>query len=258
MRSTRVAPNAEQALNNRPIPWGRPTLFGAEESLVLDALRSTWIAAGPYIERLEREIAERLRARHAVAVSSGTTAVELALRVLDLEPGAEVIVPSFTFVAPVNMVLAVGVTPVYADITPDTWLLDPAEIHRLRTPRTKVVIPVHLYGNVADMDSIVAAASESGLEVLEDAAEAAFSCHRGRAAGTIGRVGTLSFHAAKTITTGEGGMVITGGPVPNVTKPRDEQRPTLLARRGRLQFPPDQSPGCDRLWAAAGVRPHRG
>jgi perosamine synthetase len=107
------------------------------------------------------------------------------------------------------MVLSLGLTPLYADVKSDTWLLDPAEIYRLSTPRTKAVIPVHLYGNVADMDAIVLAASERKLAVVEDAAEAAFSRHRGRCAGTIGRIGTFSFHATKTITTGEGGMVVT-------------------------------------------------
>ena len=95
-----------------------------------------------------------------IAVSNGTTAIELTLRALNLEPGAEVIVPGFTFVAAANMVLSLGLKPLYADITPDTWLLDPAEIQRLRTPRTKAVMPVHLYGNVAEMDGITAAASE--------------------------------------------------------------------------------------------------
>ena len=191
------------------IPWARSTLFGTEEPLVLDALRSTWISGGPYVERLEQTIADRMRVRHAIAVSNGTTAIELALRGLNFEAGAEVIVPGFTFVAAANMVLSLGLTPLYADITPDTWLLDPAEIHRLRTPRTRAVMPVHLYGNVADMDGIAAAASEWGLDVIEDAAEASFSRHQGRFAGTIGRVGTFSFHATKTITTGEGGMVVT-------------------------------------------------
>jgi perosamine synthetase len=199
----------EEIVRRPAIPWARPTLSGSEEPLVLDALRSSWISGGPYVERLEREVADRMGIAHAVAVSNGTTALELALRALNLETGAEVIVPSFTFVAAANMVLSLGLTPLYADVKPDTWLLDPAEILRLSTARTKAVIPVHLYGNVADMDVIVAAASERGLEVVEDAAEAAFSRHRGRCAGTIGRVGTLSFQATKTITTGEGGMVVT-------------------------------------------------
>lgn len=191
------------------IAWARPTLFGAEEPLVLDALRSSWISGGPYVERLERTVADLMGARHSIAVSNGTTAIEVTLRGLNLEPGAEVIVPAFTFVAAANMVLSLGLKPLYADITPDTWLLDPAEIRRLRTPRTKAVMPVHLYGNVAEMDGITAAASELGLDVIEDAAEASFSRYKGRFAGTIGRAGTFSFHATKTITTGEGGMVLT-------------------------------------------------
>jgi perosamine synthetase len=196
-------------LKRSTIPWARPTLFGAEEPFVLDALRSAWISGGPYVERLERQMADVMGTRNAIAVSNGTTAIEVTLRALNLEAGAEVIVPGFTFVAAANMVLSLGLRPLYADITPDTWLLDPAEIYRLRTPRTKAVMPVHLYGNVADMDGIVAAASEWGLDVIEDAAEASFSRYKGRFAGTIGRAGTFSFHATKTITTGEGGMVVT-------------------------------------------------
>jgi perosamine synthetase len=199
----------EDIVRGQGIPWARPTLSGSEEPLVLDALRSSWISGGPYVDRLEQEVADRMGIGHAVAVSNGTTALELALRALHLERGAEVIVPGFTFVAAANMVLSLGLTPLYADVKPDTWLLDPAEIHRLGTARTKAVIPVHLYGNVADMDAIGAAASERGLDVVEDAAEAAFSRQRGRCAGTFGRLGTFSFHATKTITTGEGGMVVT-------------------------------------------------
>jgi perosamine synthetase len=199
----------EENVKRPGIPWARPTLSGSEEPLVLDALRSSWISGGPYVERLEQEVADRMGIAHAIAVSNGTTALELALRALNLETGAEVIVPGFTFVAAANMVLSLGLTPLYADVKADTWLLDPAEIHRLRTARTQAVIPVHLYGNVADMDAIAAAAFEWGLDVVEDAAEAAFSRYRGRCAGTIGRVGTLSFQATKTITTGEGGMVMT-------------------------------------------------
>ncbi len=191
------------------IPWAQPKLFGNEEALVLDALRSAWISGGPYVERLEYEAAERMGVAEALAVSNGTTALELALRGLDIGPGCEVIVPGFTFVAAANMVMAVGATPVYADVDPDTWLVDAAEIDRLAGPRTKAVLPVHLYGNIADMDAIMAVAEAHGLLVVEDAAEAAFSRHRGRCAGTIGTVGTFSLHATKTITSGEGGLVVT-------------------------------------------------
>ena len=191
----------------KTIPWARPSLYGNEKDAVLDALHSTWISGGPYVDKLERTLAGLMGVHHAVAVSNGTTALELALRSLELQPGDEVIVPAFTFVAAANMALIVGLTPLYADIHPTTWLLDPSEIDRLVTPKTKVVIPVHLYGNVADMDAIMSAAAR--LHVVEDVAEAAFSRYRGRHAGTIGRLGTFSFHATKTLTTGEGGMVTT-------------------------------------------------
>ncbi len=206
---TDLACKEENVVTRPAIPWAGPTLFGGEERLILDALRSTWISGGPYVDRLEREIADCMGVRHAIAVSNGTTAIELALRGLQLAPGAEVIVPAFGFVAAANMVLSVGLTPVFADVTPDTWLLDPAEIDRLATARTKAVVPLHLYGNVADMDAMTAVAERAGLTVIEDAAEAAFSRYEGRYAGTIGRVGTLSFQATKTVTTGEGGMVLT-------------------------------------------------
>src|SRR5689334_4681266 len=117
---TQHAPGSKQPIlsptDSRPIPWARPTLFGGEEALVLDALRSSWVSGGPYVDRLEKEIASLVGVRYALAVSNGTTAIELALRGLDLERGDEVIVPAFTFVAAPAMVLSVGLTPLYADI----------------------------------------------------------------------------------------------------------------------------------------------
>jgi perosamine synthetase len=191
------------------IPWARPKLFGNEEAMVVDALRSAWISGGPYVQRLERVAAEKMAVAEAIAVSNGTVALELALRGLGIGTGDEVIVPAFTFVAAANMVLSVGATPVYADVDARSWLLDAEEIDRLVTERTKAVLPVHLYGNVADMTAIKQRADAHGIAVVEDAAEAAFSRVDGRCAGTIGKVGTFSLHATKTITTGEGGLVVT-------------------------------------------------
>lgn len=191
------------------IPWARPNLLGNERAMLLDALESSWISGGPYVDRLEHETAQAMQVEHVLAVSNGTTALELALRGLGIGQGDEVIVPGFTFVAAANMVLAVGAKPVVCDIDPETWLLDPNEIEPHCTRNTKAVLPVHLYGNVADMDAICDISGSLGLAVVEDTAEATFSRYRNRFAGTIGDVGTFSMHATKTITTGEGGLVVT-------------------------------------------------
>lgn len=190
-------------------PWSKPTMFGNEKGLVLEALESTWISGGPFVDRLEREFSELLGVSEAIAVSNGTTALHLANLGLNIGPDDEVIFPAFSFVAAYNMTIAVGAKPIFADVNIDTWLLDPDQIEPLITPRTKAIVPVHLYGNVADMSAICEIADAHGVSVIEDSAEAAFSCYKGRYAGTIGDVGTFSFHATKTITTGEGGMVVT-------------------------------------------------
>lgn len=200
-------------MTDRPsIPWAKPTFFGFEKDYVVDALESTWISGGPYVERLEKEMPASMGVPFGVAVSNGTAALHLALLGLGVGPGDEVIIPGFTFVAAANMVLAVGAKPVYADVNRDTWLVDPTMVASLITPKSKAIIPVHLYGNVAAMDEIGAVAKAHGIAVIEDAAEAAFSRYLGCCAGTIGDVGTLSFQATKTISTGEGGMVLTRDP----------------------------------------------
>lgn len=194
------------------IPWAKATLSAKAPELVLEALSSTWISGGPFVDRLERELPARLGAGHGVAVSNGTTALHLALLALGIGPGDEVIVPGYTFVAPANMVLAVGAIPVYADVDPDTWCLDPASVEAAITDRTRAIMPVHLYGNVADMAALRAIAHRHSLVIVEDTAEAAFSRLEGKCAGTFGNAGTLSFHATKTLATGEGGMVLTDDP----------------------------------------------
>ena len=191
------------------IPWARPNLGEAETAAVVDALQSTWISGGPYVDRLERDLAELLGVEHGVAVSSGTTALHLALLGLGIGPGDEVIVPGFTFMAPVNMVLALGAVPIFADVQPEGWCLDPQDFVRRITPKTRAVIPVHIYGNMATMEPICSMAQDHGIAVIEDTAEAIFSRQSGRYAGSIGDVGCFSFHAAKTITSGEGGFVVT-------------------------------------------------
>ena len=194
---------------NIKIPWAKPTLLGNEKKYILDALDSTWISGGKYVERLEKSIAEHCGVKFGVAVSSGTTALHLSLLALDIGPGDEVIVPGFTFVAPVNMVIAVGAKPVYADINEKTWCINTESIRNCINSKTKAIIPVHLYGNVCEMQKIMELARSENLHIIEDTAESAFSRYRNKYAGTFGNLGCLSFHATKTITTGEGGMVLT-------------------------------------------------
>lgn len=191
------------------IPWAAPALQGNESEFVQDALASTWISGGPYVDRFEREFSTRNESRFCITTSNGTTALQLALLGLGIGPGDEVIVPGFTFLAPANMVLAQGAKPVFVDVDPETWCVDPDAISRAITPHTRAILAVHLYGNVCDMGRIVEIARGHGVALIEDTAESAFSKWNGRAAGTFGDVGCFSFQATKTITTGEGGAVLT-------------------------------------------------
>ena len=177
---------------------------------MLDAVRSGWVSsAGAYLDRFEREFARATGTRHAIATSNGTTALHLALHALGLGPGDEVIVPALTFVASAHAVLMVGATPVLADVDPRTWCLDPLALERSLTPRTRAVMPVHLYGQPADMPAIGEIARRHGLMIVEDAAEAQGAHIRGELVGSIGDVGAFSFYGNKIMTTGEGGMVVT-------------------------------------------------
>ena len=184
-------------------------MFGPEEeNLVLEVLRSGRLAQGEYVERFERMFAELHGVPHAVAVNNGTTALVAALQALDLRPGDEVITSPFTFVATLNAILEAGATARFADIG-DDFTVRPELVAGLVNERTRVVMPVHLYGCVADMDPLVALADERGLAVVEDAAQAVGAGYRGRSAGSFG-LGCFSFYATKNITTGEGGVITTG------------------------------------------------
>ncbi len=192
------------------IPVANPDIGEEEERLVLEALRSGWISGrGPYVRRFEEELASWVGVRHAIATSSGTAALHLALMSLGIGPGDEVIVPDLTFASPASMVVLAGARPVFADVDPRHWVISADEVRRKITPRTKAIIVVHLYGVPANMGEIMEVAREENLYVIEDAAEALGATVRGRRVGSIGDVGVLSFYANKTVTTGEGGAVIT-------------------------------------------------
>jgi perosamine synthetase len=192
------------------IPVAGPWITEKEIAYVTDAVSRCWYAdANVYHERFERAFAEYLGVRYAVALPSCTAAIHLALAALGVGPGDEVIVPDVTWIASTAPVSYVGATPVFADIDPETWCIAPASVEACITPRTKGVIPVDLYGGVPDYDALRAVTARQGIAVVEDAAQAIGAEHRGRRAGSLGDVGTFSFHGSKTLTTGEGGMLVT-------------------------------------------------
>lgn len=192
------------------IPVSRPALIGREKEYVMDCLDSNWISSnGKYISLFETKFAEYLGVKHALACCNGTVALHAALLALGVGPGDEVIVPTLTYVAAANAVTYTGATPVFADSDPDTWNIDPEKLESLITPKTKAIIPVPLYGHPCDMDPIIDVAKKYGLFVVEDAAEALGAQYKGRMCGSIADISTFSFYGNKTITTGEGGMVVT-------------------------------------------------
>ncbi|MCC6889412.1 MAG: DegT/DnrJ/EryC1/StrS family aminotransferase [Hyphomicrobiales bacterium] len=201
---------AESAGQDKPISLYQPDLSGNERKYVLECIDSSWISSsGTFVPRFERTFADVIGAEHAIAVTNGTTALHLALHALNIRAGDEVIVPSFTYIASVNTIAQTGATPVFVDSRSGDWLLDPADVADHITPRTKAIMAVHLYGAVCDMTALTELASRHNLAIVEDCAEALGCTYRGRHVGTFGTAGTFSFYGNKTVTTGEGGMVVT-------------------------------------------------
>lgn len=192
------------------IPVSQPSIGEKEISYVKDAVESGWVSSlGKYIEQFEGEFARFCGTRYALTVSNGTTALHLALLAAGIKSGDEVIVPDLTFVATANAVSYIGALPIMVDVDIDTLCIDPKAIEKAITPRTRAIVPVHLYGHPADMDAINEIAKRHGLVVIEDAAEAHGAEYRGRRAGSLGLCGVFSFYGNKVITTGEGGMITT-------------------------------------------------
>jgi len=200
-------------MSGRFIPISQPLIGAREKELVLDALDSGWVSSiGKYIDEFETGFARYCGTEFALTVSNGTTGLHLALEALGIGPGDEVIIPDLTFVATANAVAYTGATPVLADVDPDTLCLDPASVEALLSPRTRAIMPVHLYGHPAEMDALNEIADAHGLAVIEDAAEAHGAEYRGRRVGNLGRCAVFSFYGNKVITTGEGGMLTTNDP----------------------------------------------
>lgn len=192
------------------IPVAAPVIGEREIAYVTDAVRSGWVSSiGPYIDRFEEAFARYIGVKHAISVSNGTVALHLALHALGVGPGDEVIVPDLTFAATAHTVLQTGAAPVLADVEADTWCLDPRAVERALSPRTRVIVPVDLFGHPADAAAIGALARDRGARVLEDAAEAHGAELAGKKAGGLGDIGAFSFYGNKLMTTGEGGMLTT-------------------------------------------------
>jgi perosamine synthetase len=191
------------------IPLSRPMLGPEEMSAVASVLASGQLAQGPRVEEFERAFAAYVGTRHAVAVSSGTEALRLALIAIGVEPGDEVVVPALTFLATASSVLMCGATPVVADVDERTYCLDAEAVMGAVSDWTRAVVPVHLYGHPADLDPLRELCEARGLALVEDAAQAHGARYRGRMVGSIGAAGCFSFYPTKNMTTGEGGMVTT-------------------------------------------------
>jgi dTDP-4-amino-4,6-dideoxygalactose transaminase len=207
--SPQSAEAARRVAGSRVVPFFRPDIGDGEIAAVVETLRSGWVTIGPRTQEFERAFAQWNGAPYAVGVNSCTAALHLALDALEIEPGDEVITSTLTFTATGAAIVHAGARPVLVDVTPDTLNLDPADVARKITPRTRAIIPVHYAGHPAPMDELLKLARAHRLHIIEDAAHALPASYRGRRIGTIGDITAFSFYATKNLTTGEGGMLTT-------------------------------------------------
>jgi len=194
------------------LPLSRPSIGPAEVAAVTECLESGWITGGPRVQRFEEAFAAAVEARHAVAVSSATGGLHLALLALSIGPGDEVITSPMTWASTGNMILAVGATPVFVDVDPGTLQIDPDAVAAAIGPRTRAILPVHFAGQPVDVDALRMTADRHGIALIDDAAHALGTRYRGRAIGGCTTAAVFSFHPIKAITTGEGGMITTDDP----------------------------------------------
>lgn len=200
----------QRSNGHSPIRITMPSVTEREIEYVNDAIRNGWgESCYDYIYRFQDSFAAYEGSKHALATACCTGAIHIALMAMGVKAGDEVIVPDITWIASVEPILYIGAKPVFVDVLEDTWCIDPAKIKAAITERTKAILVVHIYGNVCEMDEIMQIARENDLRVLEDAAEGLGSEYKGRKCGSIGDAGVFSFHGTKTISTGEGGMMVT-------------------------------------------------
>jgi perosamine synthetase len=217
------------------LPIAGPWITQKEIDYVTDAVTNAWYErANVYHERFEKAFASYVGCVHAMALPSCTSAIHLALAALNVGPGDEVVIPDCTWIASAAPITYVGATPVFADVDPATWCLSAKSLEQVMSPRTKAVIAVDLYGGVPDYDALLALTKKENVTLIEDAAEAVGAEYRGRRAGSLGDVGVFSFHGSKTLTTGEGGMLVS-------------DRPELMTRAERLRDH-GRPPGDKMFW----------
>jgi len=193
-----------------PVPVNEPLLCGNERKYVLECLDSGWISSeGPFVRRFEDAFAATVGRKHAVAVCNGTAAIDAAIAALDIQPGDEVILPTFTIISCIQQIIRAGAIPVLVDSDAHTWNMDVGQVARRISPRTRAIMAVHIYGLPVDMDPLLALARQHDVALIEDAAEMHGQTYRGRPCGSFGDLSTFSFYPNKHVTTGEGGMVVT-------------------------------------------------
>lgn len=206
---TKLAIDGGTPVRTTMLPYARQSIDADDRRVVDEVLKSNWLTTGPKVKEFEEAVANYTGATECVAVNTGTAALHAAVWAAGIGPGDEVIVPAISFVASANCVLYVGATPVFADLSPDTLNLDPEDVRRKLTPRTKALVAVDFAGHPCDHDALRAIADEHGLIIIGDAAHSLGAIYKGRKVGTLQDITTLSFHPVKHVTTGEGGMVLT-------------------------------------------------
>lgn len=220
------------------IPVNEPLLEGNERKYLNECIDTGWISSeGPFVNQLENDLATRLHRRHGIAVTNGTSAIDVAVESLNIKPGDEVILPSFTIISCVLQIVRAGAIPVLVDSELDTWNMDISQVEEKITSRTRAIMAVHIYGLPVDMDPIIELCRHYNLLLIEDAAEQIGQSYKGRPCGSFGDVSTLSFYPNKHITTGEGGMVLTN----------DDHLATQIRELRNLCFKPENRFVHDRL-----------
>ncbi len=195
------------------VPVNEPLLDGNEEKYLVECIRTGWISSeGPFVARFEEQFAGRVGRKHGVAVANGSVALDAAVVALGLGPGDEVILPTSTIISCAAAIVRAGAKPVLVDCDPRTWNMDVGQVEARITPRTRAIMPVHIFGLPVDMDPLLALARKHGLKLIEDAAEVIGQTYRGRPCGSFGDLSTFSFYPNKHVTTGEGGMLVADDP----------------------------------------------